>query len=614
MSPSNTGASVDTGDLFAGIQRPEAHDGEPVLRLRDLGVAFRVDDEWVMASEHVDFAIAPGEVLAVVGESGSGKSVSAMSVLGLLPGNARVTGSATLLGRELIGARESTLRAVRGKDVGLIFQEPMSALNPVLTVGFQIGEVLLSHFDLTPEAARVRVLELMRLVDLPDPEERYNRYPHQLSGGQRQRVVIAMALACDPVLLLADEPTTALDVTVQAEILDLLRDLHRRLNSAILLITHDMGVVADLADRVVVMRSGSIVETGTVRSVFASPQHPYTRDLLAAVPHLGATVEDRPATVPAPRREPAADTVPALEIRNLVIEYPGRGRRVPAFRAVDDVSFSIGPGEILGLVGESGSGKTTIGRAVASLLPTTAGEIRIAGTNIRGLSQKQLRPMRKRVAIVFQDPASSLNPRMTIGESIGEPLRLHTPLRGKDLDGKVEALLESVRLPQHYRNRYPHELSGGQRQRVGIARALSLEPALLIADEPTSALDVSVQARVLDLLQDLQREFGFACLFISHDLAVVEILADQIAVLHRGKLAEIGSREQILTAATDPYTQRLIAAAPVPDPAQQEARRDERRALLAAGSDEQDPASRGIGRVVRPAPPQGPTQAPQQGP
>lgn len=591
---------------------------EQVLVASGLGVQFLVDGTWTMASEGVDLQVGRGEVLAIVGESGSGKSVSCMGMLGLLPGNARVSGSAKLTGRELIGAREPALRAVRGKDVGLIFQEPMSALNPVLTIGFQIGEVLLSHFDLSPDKTRERVLELLRMVDMPDPERKYASYPHQLSGGQRQRVVIAMAIACEPVLLIADEPTTALDVTVQAEVLELLRQLHKRIDSAILLITHDMGVVADLADRVVVMRSGHIVETGDVRQIFADPREPYTQDLLSSVPHLGSsvvsgaadstglladleidsrtgraqvlpdaesvTVTDRGAAEPTGRAPVPAGVTPALEVTNLVVEYPGRGR-IPAFRAVDDVSFTVLPGEVLGLVGESGSGKTTIGRAVVSLLPVSGGSVKIGGTEIKGLSQKQLRPMRERTAIVFQDPASSLNPRMSIGESIGEPLYLHRKLRRAELDKRVEKLLASVHLPTSYRNRYPHELSGGQRQRVGIARALSLEPELLVADEPTSALDVSVQARVLDLFKELQEQQGFACLFVTHDLAVVELLARQIAVLHLGKLAEIGSREQILRAPIDPYTRRLVAAAPVPDPDAQRARREERLALLAAGAD-----------------------------
>ena len=608
-----------------GAPRPR-DDSPPILEVSGLGVDFRVDGEWVMASRDVDLAIKPGEVLAVVGESGSGKSVTAMGILGLLPKNSRTRGSAKLRGKELIGARQAALRAVRGNDVGLIFQEPMTALNPVLTNGFQVAEVLLSHQNISPEQARDRVIELFRLVDLPHPEGRYTTYPHQLSGGQRQRVMIAMAIACDPVLLIADEPTTALDVTVQAEILDLLRTLHQRLDSAILLITHDMGVVADLADTVVVMKDGQVVEAGPIRQVFSSPTQTYTQELLAAVPHLGAEIaagqlavrerdavdrdsvdrdsHDRDAVdrdshdrdsrdravldggaPPAGPVQPPA--VAALDLRNLVIEYPGRGR-TPAFRAVDDVSLSIAHGEVVGLVGESGSGKTTIGRAVVGLLPVTSGSVSIGGADVAGLSRKERRPLRRRSAIVFQDPAASLNPRMTIGESIGEPLFIHEKLRKAALDRRVEALLDQVQLPHAYRNRFPHELSGGQRQRVGIARALSLGPELLVADEPTSALDVSVQAHVLELFAELQREQGFACLFISHDLAVVEILASRVAVLHRGKLAEIGTREEVLLHPREPYTRRLIAAAPVPDPDEQQARRAGRAAALAAGADSED--------------------------
>jgi len=563
----------------------ERGDLDPILEVRGLGVDFRVEGEWVMAARDVSFTIMPGEVLAVVGESGSGKSVCALGILGLLPTSSRTAGSATLRGTQLIGARPSALRAVRGNDVGLIFQEPATALNPVLTVGFQVTEVLLNHQDISPRHARTRAIELLRLVDLPDPERRFDTYPHQLSGGQRQRVMIAMAIACDPVLLIADEPTTALDVTVQAEILDLLRTLHQRLDSAILLITHDMGVVADLADTVVVMKDGAVVEAGPIRQVFSAPRREYTRELLAAVPHLGARIAACALVVrePSPAGEPAGPAPAALDLRNLVIEYPGH-RRTPPFRAVDDVSFSIAPGEVLGLVGESGSGKTTIGRAVVGLLPVTGGSVSIAGADVAGLSRRELRPLRRRSAIVFQDPAASLNPRMTIGESVGEPLFLHERLRKAALDRRVAELLDTVRLPHAYRNRYPHELSGGQRQRVGIARALALEPDLLVADEPTSALDVSVQAHVLELLQELQRERGFACLFISHDLAVVEILASRVAVLHHGRLVEIGTREQVLLHPREPYTRRLVAAAPVPDPDEQRARRAERARALGAGA------------------------------
>ncbi|MFM7029789.1 MAG: ATP-binding cassette domain-containing protein, partial [Micrococcales bacterium] len=386
-------------------------------------------------------------------------------------------------------------------------------------------------------------------------------------GGQRQRAMIAQALACDPALLVADEPTTALDVTVQAEIIQLMRDLKDKLNSAVLLITHDMGVVADLADEILVMKDGLTVEKGTADQIFNRPQHPYTQQLLAAVPKLGFA---------AARTLEVTASAPVLKLENLVIEYPKRGR-IPAFTAVKDFSLEIMPGEIVGLVGESGSGKTTVGRAAIGLLPVKSGSIQVVGQEIAGASQKQLRSIRRNTGIVFQDPASSLNPRLPIGESIGEPILLAGVAKGAELDRMVEDLLASVELPRSYRNRYPHELSGGQRQRVGIARALALAPDLLIADEPTSALDVSVQARFLELLLDLQDKLKFACLFISHDLAVVDILSHRIAVMQNGELVEQGPRDQILRNPQHAYTQRLIEAVPVPDPALQKAKREARR-------------------------------------
>ncbi|MCC9173076.1 ABC transporter ATP-binding protein [Arthrobacter sp. zg-Y179] len=584
---------------------PATGTGSPILEVTGLGVDFNVDNEWVMAAEDVNYKVYPGEILAIVGESGSGKSMSSMALLGLLPGNGRSTGSAKLHGKELIGAPQSALRKIRGNDIAMIFQEPMTALNPVLTVGEQVKEIIEQHTDASPADAKARAIELLRMVEIPDPETRYDNYPHQFSGGQRQRAMIAIAIANDPILLIADEPTTALDVTVQAEVLELLRRLNKRLNSAILLITHDMGVVADLADNVVVMQNGRIVEASSVVDLFAAPQQDYTKALLDAVPHLGSKVGGVLAAVEveddgslqitdAPRAvmkaseevaEPTSSQTPALQLENVAIEYPGRFRTA-AFRAVSDVSFTIMPGEVMGLVGESGSGKSTIGRAVTGLLPVAEGSVRINGTDIAGLSPKKMRPLRRKFAIVFQDPAASLNPRMSIGESIGEPLFLHEKLSKAELDKRVENLLDDVQLPKSFRNRYPHELSGGQRQRVGIARALSLRPSLLVADEPTSALDVSVQARVLALLQDLQQEYGFACLFVSHDLAVVEILASHIAVLNKGRMVEQGSTEQVLKYPQDPYTRRLLAAAPVPDPAEQAYRREQRYALLSAGSEE----------------------------
>jgi peptide/nickel transport system ATP-binding protein len=540
---------------------------ETVLEVQSLDVDFWVDGEFYPAAQNMNFTIGRGEVLAIVGESGSGKSSSSMALLGLLPPNARVTGSVKLLGKDISGIDPAELRRVRGGEIAAIFQEPMTALNPVYTIGFQIVEALRSQFPIGPKEAKERAIELLRAVEMPNPEQSFNKYPHQLSGGQRQRAMIAQSISCDPVLLIADEPTTALDVTVQAEILDLMRNLHKRLDSAILLITHDMGVVADLADRIMVMRNGKVVETGTVREVFSTPKHPYTKQLLAAVPSLG-TGEARVL-------ESAPQAEPVLKLQDVAIEYPKRGR-IPAFRAAEGVSLEIYPGEILGLVGESGSGKTTIGRAAVGLLPIAEGTLIAAGHDISKATDRDLRPIRRKTGIVFQDPGSSLNPRMPIGQSIGEPLLLNGEAKGADLDRRVEKLLDQVELPRSYRNRYPHELSGGQRQRVGIARALALGPDLLVADEPTSALDVSVQARFLTLLQELQQQLNFACLFISHDLAVVDLLSHRIAVMHRGKIVEQGPRDEILRNPKEAYTQRLIAAVPVPDPERQRERREQR--------------------------------------
>lgn len=544
---------------------------EVVVRVDNLDVDFWVDGQVYPAAKGVSFEVARGETLAIVGESGSGKSTTAMAILGLLPENSLTTGSVTLLERELIGLDKNALREVRGNDVAVIFQEPMTALNPVYSVGFQISEALRAHQRLSPDDAREKAIELIRQVELPNPEQTYRKYPHQLSGGQRQRALIAMAISCDPVLLIADEPTTALDVTVQAEILQLLRSLRSRLDSGIVLITHDMGVVADMADRVIVMKDGVAVEAGTTEDIFTKPRHEYTKSLLASVPRLAITdIESAPSVTPT--------EVPALQFTNVAIEYPKRGR-IPAFRAAEDVTFAVYPGETVGLVGESGSGKTTLGRAAVGLLPVREGQLSVVGVDITSATHRALRPVRRRTGIVFQDPGSSLNPRWPIGQSIGEPLLLAGEAKGKELDARVEDLLRQVELPIDYRNRYPHELSGGQRQRVGIARALALAPELLVADEPTSALDVSVQARFLDLLRKLQDSFGFACLFISHDLAVVDAVSDRIVVMHKGKIVEQGSKDAILRHPQDPYTQQLIAAVPVPDPVLQRARREGRTAI-----------------------------------
>ncbi|VVJ15619.1 Dipeptide transport ATP-binding protein DppD (TC 3.A.1.5.2) [Amycolatopsis camponoti] len=570
-----------------------------VLSISDLSVSFQTEDGVVDAVKGIGFDVQPGEIVAVVGESGSGKSVTSMSVLGLLPKTSRIAGELRLGERNLADLKEKEMQKIRGNQVAMIFQEPMTALNPVYTVGWQLREALRSHLDISKAAADKRAVELLDMVGIPNPELRFKQYPHQLSGGLRQRVVIAMAISCDPKVIIADEPTTALDVTVQAEILGLLRKLRDTLDTAIVLITHDMGVVADMADRVIVMYQGEIVEEAPSRELFASPKEDYTRRLLAAVPVLGQRPEGRrlldDAGIASDSTEAAKiaeeirladaeleavieEAAPALEIKNLVLEYPGR-RGQGKNRAVDDVSLSIAKGEIVGLVGESGSGKTTVGRCAVGLLQATEGTVAIAGKDITKMSAKELRPLRRYFSIVFQDPASTLDPKMTIGESIAEPMVLHKVLGGKELSARVRSLLDKVELGGHYMNRYPHELSGGQRQRVAIARALSLDPALLIADEPTSALDVSVQARVLDLFLDLQQSLQFACLFISHDLAVVDLLADRVAVMQHGKLVEIGTRDQVLHSPQQDYTRRLLSAAPVADPVLQA----ERRAAWEAG-------------------------------
>jgi len=588
----------------------------PILQVTDLSVDFAVDRQWVPAAIRLNYQVAAGEVLAIVGESGSGKSVSSMAILDLLPKNARITGSIKLAGRELRGLSSARMREIRGNDIAMIFQEPMTALNPVYTVGFQIVETLRLHSPISPGEARERALHLLDLVELPDPVKAFNSYPHQLSGGQRQRAMIAQALSCDPSLLIADEPTTALDVTVQAEILDLMRNLRDKLNSAVILITHDMGVVADLADRIAVMRRGLIVETGTAEEIFHNPQHEYTQTLLAAVPHLGVAeggeeiditaalaaashTESIVSAVPRDeleRREAANraalarvgsteavdTTAPILQLRDVAIEYPKQGR-MPAFRAVEGANLVIRPGEVVGLVGESGSGKTTIGRAAVGLLPIVGGSLHVAGTDLSRADSRKLHSLRRKVGMVFQDPSSSLNPRLPIGESIGEPLYLAKVAKGAALQRRIEELLDQVELPRSYRNRYPHELSGGQKQRVGIARAISLSPELLVADEPTSSLDVSVQARVLELLQELQSRLRFACLFVTHDLAVVDVLAHRIAVMEHGRIVEQGTRDQILRNPQNPYTQRLLAAVPLPDPEKQRERRELRAALLHEG-------------------------------
>ncbi|MEU6641911.1 ABC transporter ATP-binding protein [Saccharomonospora sp. NPDC046836] len=536
----------------------------PLLAFDDLTVAFRSrrGDE-IRAVHGVSFEVLDKEIVAVVGESGSGKSVTAMTVLGLLPGNAEVTGSVRFEGEELLNADEKTLQDIRGRRIAMIFQDPFGALDPVFTIGFQIREVLRKHSpELSARDRRRRAIELLAAVELREPEKRARSYPHQLSGGQAQRVVIAMALACDPEILIADEPTTALDVTVQREILDLLMRVRERKGTAVLLITHDMGVVADVADRVVVMRDGRVEETQTVERLFAHPSADYTQRLLRSVPRLD--VADR---------APLAVDEPALVLDELTVEYRQRFQSVTA---VAGASLTVARGEVVALVGESGSGKTTIGKAITGLAPVKSGTIVVDGVDAVKARGRQATDLKKKIGVVFQNPMGALDPRWTMAESIGEPLRVHRGLRGKALTARTDELLDAVGLSRSWSTRYAHELSGGQRQRVAIARALALDPVLLIADEPTSALDVSVQSTVLDLFRRLQSELRFACLFISHDLAVVDSLADRIVVMSDSRVVEEGARRQILLDPREDYTRRLLEAAPVPDPHLQRKRRRER--------------------------------------
>lgn len=532
---------------------------ETVLEIRDLSVHFGP----TTVVRKVNLEVQRGEVLALVGESGSGKSMTARAVLGLLPDGGSATGSIRLGGDEIVGAGEPTLNRFRGTRAAMVFQEPQTALNPVRKVGWQIAQALRAHGKVSRAEARTRSVELLRLVDIPEPERRVDWYPHQLSGGQKQRVVIALALSGSPELLIADEPTTALDVTVQAEILALLHRLRKETGMAVLFITHNMGVVADFADRVVVLNAGQVVETQDVEGLFARPGEEYTRELLAAVPRLEPAV-----------RESSIDpeVEPTLRITDLSIVYQGR-LGASDFRALHRVSLSVAPREVVGLVGESGSGKSTLGRAAIGLVPASEGNVELAGVRLGGLNGRELRALRKDVALVHQDPAASLDPRRTVGLSIAEPLEVHRAASGSLLRARVHELLDSVRLPRDYADRLPGELSGGQRQRVALARALALAPRLLVADEPTSALDVSVQASVLELFADLREEYGFACLFISHDLAVINQVADRVAVLRAGELVELGSTATVFGAPSADYTRALIDAVPVPDPVVQRGRR-----------------------------------------
>ncbi|MGO2993264.1 ABC transporter ATP-binding protein [Brachybacterium alimentarium] len=547
--------------------------GTARLEITDLDIHFATDGGDVHAVDGVSLSVAPGEILAIVGESGSGKSVTARSILGLLPETAEDSGAILVSGTDVVGLSGRRLRELRGEDVSMIFQEPSSAMNPVFPIWWQIGEGLKAHRPkITRKEIRAEAITALESVGIPDPAERIDRYPHEFSGGQKQRIMIAMALALGAELIVADEPTTALDVTVQAEILELLRDVRDRFGTSVILITHNMGVVADLADSVAVMYRGSIIERAGVQELFANPRREYTQKLLAAVPHLGR--RSAWTALSTQQQQEIEDAAPVVVAKDLVIEYPGRLGRAP-FRAVKGVDFSIRAGEVYGLVGESGSGKTTIGRTIAGLERATGGSLQVLGHQMNGVREKDFKPVRRRIGFVFQDPATSFNPHLTIEECIAEPLVVHEPGQTTtQRSQQVRSLLESVELPAAYATRYPHELSGGQRQRISLARALVLDPELLIADEPTSALDVSVQSTVLDLFRDLQARLGFAALFISHDLAVVDSLAHRIGVLLRGELVEDGHGPDVLQRPQHDYTRRLIASLPVPDPVEQAKRRE----------------------------------------
>ncbi|WP_431299155.1 ABC transporter ATP-binding protein [Tabrizicola sp. BL-A-41-H6] len=560
---------------------------KPIVSVDHLRVEFPTRGGTVIGVEDVSFTIAPGETVCVVGESGSGKSVTSLSLMRLVEfGGGQITEGALTFARadgstlNVATASPEVMQGVRGNEIGMIFQEPMTALNPVFTIERQLTDGLILHKGLTQQAASARALELLQLVRIPEPERRLKQYPHELSGGMRQRVVIAMAMTCEPQLLIADEPTTALDVTIQAEILALINRLKREKGMAVLFITHDMAVVAQMADRVVVMYQGRIVETGTVTEIFENPQEDYTRALLAAVPKLGEMkgkpapermrlIGDeaaRAAAVAPKARKPEV----LLEVKNLTTRFPVKGgilrRTVAQVHAVEDVSFTLNVGETLALVGESGCGKSSTGRSILRLIEPTSGEILIGGRDIRALSHHDLRRARADMQMVFQDPFASLNPYRRLKDQVSEPIQNFGLATGQDLKDRVEQLFDRVRLPRAFMTRFPHELSGGQRQRVAIARALAVNPKLIVADEAVSALDVSVQAQVLNLMMELQEDLGLSYLFISHDMAVVERVAHHVGVMYLGRIVELGPRAAVFENPQHPYTRALLSAVPIADP------------------------------------------------
>ena len=557
----------------------------PILSVSNLSTSFRVEGAWKQVVRNVSFDIAPKETVAVVGESGSGKSVSALSIMRLTPpGSSKIEGSIKLNGKELLTLPEPQMRDIRGNEVAMIFQEPMTSLNPVLTIGFQIAEALILHRGMSRSEAEAETVRLLEKVRIPAAKSRFHEYPHRFSGGMRQRVMIAMALACKPKLLIADEPTTALDVTIQAQILQLIKLLQEEEGMSVLFITHDMGVVAEIADRTVVMYNGQAVETGPTEDIFARAQHPYTRSLLSAVPKLGSMEgRKRPMRFPVVDRatgesdipEETPDTVeeaerPVLEVSNLTTRFEIRSGLLSSVtgrvHAVENVSFSVKAGETLALVGESGCGKSTTGRSVMRLIEPLAGSVLLDGVDVLKLNQTDLREQRKRMQMIFQDPFASLNPRMNVGAAIAEPLLINKLATRSEARDQIAELLRRVGLQPDMASRFPHEFSGGQRQRICIARALAVEPRLIVADEAVSALDVSVKAQVVNLMLELQARMGLAYLFISHDMAVVERVSHRVAVMYLGEIVEIGPREAIFGNPQHPYTKRLLAAVPIADP------------------------------------------------
>ncbi len=558
----------------------------PILTVSNLTTSFRVEGQWKSVVRNLSFDIKPKETVAVVGEFGSGKSVTALSIMRLTPPqSSRIEGSVKLNGKELLTLPDAEMRHIRGNEIAMIFQEPMTSLNPVLTIGFQIAEALILHRGLSRSEAEAETVRLLEKVRIPAAKSRFHEYPHRFSGGMRQRVMIAMALACKPKLLIADEPTTALDVTIQAQTLELIKTLQDEEGMSVLFITHDMGVVAEIADRTVVMYNGDEIETGATEDIFANPKKPYTKSLISAVPKLGSMIgKGRPMRFPVVDRTTGEsdvptetpDTVkaaerPVLEVSGLTTRFEIRGGLLSSVKgrvhAVENVSFSLKAGETLALVGESGCGKSTTGRSVMRLIEPLEGSVLLDGVDVLKLNQHDLREQRKRMQMIFQDPFASLNPRMNVGTAIAEPLLINNLASRSEARDKVAELLQQVGLLPDMANRFPHEFSGGQRQRICIARALAVEPRLIVADEAVSALDVSVKAQVVNLMLDLQARMGLGYLFISHDMAVVERVSHRVAVMYLGEIVEIGPREQIFGNPQHPYTKRLLAAVPIADPA-----------------------------------------------